>query len=372
MRIAMRAAGALLAAGIAAPAAASVFGSLANFDVVNDTGKPAYGFEIEIDDSSFDHTRLPSIFGYNRVFPSVSSDPGAVVRFGKATVEDVPGFGVRIIYGGVIGSVFTPSGTYANPGESCWPGANPGWRANPCDHFGVSTLGQPAKTTYSWLVESSPGSGTLVKQPTGVPAVQFVYTPPVPAGGGAPAPAVVQAAIRAVAPPEQPERVDLWGEPFWVKTLKTKVDHNVDLGDLLRGDPDQEAVEVETEWSVFQKRPANHVADGPNEVKVAEDVLADADKAVIRRYEFYKYLGVRNPEDGEAWCDGAEAPGHACDSPFGDGSVAGIDDLGAYVGSQMAGFNVDALAAPVPEPRTWALMFAGLALMGWKLRRHSS
>ena len=37
---------------------ASVFGSLANFDVVNDTGKEAWGFEIEIEDSSFDHIKV--------------------------------------------------------------------------------------------------------------------------------------------------------------------------------------------------------------------------------------------------------------------------------------------------------------------------
>jgi len=45
-------------------ASAQVFGSLDNFDVVNTTGHTAYGFEIEIEDVSFDHPgRLGSIFG---------------------------------------------------------------------------------------------------------------------------------------------------------------------------------------------------------------------------------------------------------------------------------------------------------------------
>jgi len=59
--------GAIAAAVLAAVpplASAQVFGSLDNFDVVNTTGHTAYGFEIEIEDVSFDHPgRLGSIFG---------------------------------------------------------------------------------------------------------------------------------------------------------------------------------------------------------------------------------------------------------------------------------------------------------------------
>jgi len=68
---------ALAAAVLAVPSAASasVFGSLSNFDVVNDTGKHAYGFEIEIEDSSFDSSHIYSVFGLNRVFSNVSPDP---------------------------------------------------------------------------------------------------------------------------------------------------------------------------------------------------------------------------------------------------------------------------------------------------------
>ena len=348
----------IAAAAFAAPLAAraSVIGPLANFDVVNDTGKPAYGFEIEIEDPSFDHTKVTSVFGYDRVFPQVSQDPGAVVRFGKPVITDVPGAGVRITYGGTVGSVFTPSGAFNTPGESCWPGANPGWQANPCDHYGVSTIGQPAKTSYRWLVESSPGSGTLVGQQAGIPAVNFAYTPPAPppAPGLPPVPALVNVVVQAVAPnPENPENPELWGEPFWVKIFTTKVGHEIDLGDLLRGDPDQEAAEVETEWTIFQLGPAGH--QGANELLENELEVADADQAVIRRYEFYKYTGLLNPDgSGEVMCDGAEAPGHRCDTPFGD--VAGINDLGDFVGAQMAGVNL-----PIPEPGTLTLLLAGLS-----------
>ena len=343
-----------------AASASSVIGPLANFDVVNDTGQPAYGFEIEIDDPGFDHTNVTSVFGYDRVFPSVSPDPGAVVRFGKPVISDVPGVGVKITYGGTIGPVSTPSGPFSTPGESCWPGANPNWQSTSCDHYGVSTLGQPASTTYRWLVESTPGSGTLVGHPVGIPAVGFVYTPPAPppAPGLPPAPAALNIQMHAVAPnPEQPENLNLWGEAFWVKTLSTKVSHQIDLGNLLRGDPDQEAAEVETEWSIFQMPPAGQ--PGANEVLEKDLELADADQAVIRRYEFYKYAGSLNPDgSGEVMCDGPDVPGHRCDTPFGD--VPGINDLGDFAGAQMAGVNLQA----VPEPGTFALMSTGLAGLG--------
>ena len=342
----------------AGPAGAGTFGSLANFDAVNDTGHPAYGFEIEIEDSRYDHPgMITSVFGYDRVFGFISPDPGAVVRFGKPSIHYVAGFGARIVYGGAVGPVFTPSGSFNNPGDSCWPGSQRWTTADACDHFGISTLGSPATTRYSWLVESTPG--VLVKQSTGLPPVGFVYTPPV-----ANAPAALQVQIRAVAAPEdQPNDNQRWGEALWVKTFTTKLRNNIDLGNLLRGDRDMEAAEVEREWSIFQKAPVGLGAEGANEVKQAEVGLGKLDKAVMRRYEFYKYSGPFDPDGmGEVLCD------NACEQdPTGALLGQHASFVGNFVGAQMAGFNVD--AAPVPEPQTWALLLSGLAFFGARLRR---
>jgi len=341
--------GAAVATLAAAPAAAGVIGSLANFDVINDTGKPAYGFEIEIEDPLFDHTKITSVFGYDRNF-GLPAGPGAVERYGVPTIVDLP-TGVLIKYGGVLGGISTPSGPYSTSGDSCWPfGA--GWStATSCDHFGVSTLGQPALTKYSWTVESALVPGTLVQQVAGLPAVNFAYTPPV--GGQA---AVVAAVIHAEAPDhEQPENEGLWGEAFWVKTFTKNVNHNIDLGNLFRKDADQPGdAEVETEWEIFQKAPLGE--QGGNDMKERQLALGDNDKAVIRRYEFYKYLGPFTAE-GEADCN------KGCEK-----DPVGLNYVGAFVGQQMAGFNVDDLQAPialpVPEPQTWAMLLAGLAFVG--------
>jgi hypothetical protein len=352
----------IVSIGSSTAAIAAVFGSLANFDVVNDTGQKAYGFEIEIDDPGFDHTKLTSVFGYDRNF-GLPAGPGAVVRYGVPGITDLPGVGVLIKYGGTIGPVFTPSAPYNTPGDSCWPfGA--GWStATSCDHYGVSTLGQPSSTKYRWLVESAPGSGVLIAQQAGIPAVNFAYTPPaVPAG-----PAALNAQVDAVAPNhEQPENEGLWGEPFWVKTFTTPVDHNIDLGNLFREDKDQQKAEVETEWALFQKAPVGEV--GGNDKNEHDLALGANDEAVIRRYEFYNYLGPVKA-DGEANCNGTcEKDPHGLDplNPH-------ADYVGVFVGQQIAGFNVADNQGPipfaVPEPGTYALIVAGLAMVGVVVHR---
>ena len=380
-----------LAAGLPLPAAAvvSVVGSLANFDVVNNTGRDAYGFEIEFEDSSFYKSHVSSVFGLNRDFGPARGGTTGVVRFGEVDVADYDDgngnhLGVRITYGGRYASgIVTPfnDGSFVTRGESCWPGANPLWKNGPCDHYGVQSSKTPAATRYAWLVadptKAAPASfADYTKVLAGIPAVNIVYTPPpAPAPAQPAAPAQVQVQIQAIAPVrpaapaelERPEVHSQWGEAFWVLTYKTKVDKRIDLGNLLRDDADMEAAEVESEWSILQRRPLDKMdggdPPGANEAKEKVDLVDDADlgKAVMRRYEFYRYTGPTNQEDGEVICD------TACeDDP--KGLLSGKNFVGDYVGAQMAGYNIEA-AAPVPEPQTWALMLAGLGLVGWLARR---
>ena len=376
---------------LSAQATVSVVGGLANFDVVNNTGREAYGFEIEFEDSSFYKSSVGSVFGLNRNFGGYGTT--GVVRFGTVDVSDYNDAlgnhaGVRITYGGIFNSgITTPinPGNFSTPGESCWPGAKGAtWTQAPCDHYGVTTAKNPATTRYSWLVvdPSKPAPASFADYThvlAGIPAVNIVYSPPQPAPQPAqPAvPAQVQVQIQAIAPArpadpvqlEAPEVEAQWGEAYWVLTYKTKVDKRIDLGNLLGDNDDMKAAEVESEWSILQRRPLNKIADGngpgANEVKEKVDALdeADAGKAVMRRYEFYKYNGLFNADgSGEVLCD------TACENDPTGALNNGPNLVGAFVGAQMAGYNIEAAAA-VPEPQTWTLMLAGLAAVASLARR---
>lgn len=347
----------------AGPAAAGTFGSLGNFDTVNDSGHNSYGFEIEIEDARYDHPgMISSVFGYDRVFGFISPDPGAVVRFGRPTIDYIAGFGARINYGHKAGDSygaldkFTPSGPFQTNGESCWPGANPGWQATSCDHFGVSTYGAPLKTTYSWMVDS--GGGTLGKSVVGVPVVNFVFTPPPPAQ---PVPAVVAAVVVAPQLAAVPQ-----DNAYWVKMVKTTVGENVDLNDLLGGNhpgarPEiahlREATEVETEWQPLQIGKVD-------EVSKSVDMLGEP--SAVWNFQFYKYQGRY---DDEGLVDPlpdqspkVDAEGHAFVM------LAGVRHDLSFVGQQIAAFNANEVPA-VPEPQGWALMVSGLLGLGWLRRR---
>ena len=114
---------------LSAQASISVVGGLANFDVVNNTGRPAYGFEIEFEDHNFYKGDVGSVFGLNRDFGPARGGALGVVRFGTVDVSDYDDgaghhLGVRITYGGQFASgITTPfnAGSFNTPGESCWP-----------------------------------------------------------------------------------------------------------------------------------------------------------------------------------------------------------------------------------------------------------
>ncbi len=357
------AAAAALLLPVAMPAAAATFGSLANFDVVNDTGHTAYGFEIEIEDAAYDHAgMISSVFGYDRIFSFISAtDPGAVVRYGKPTIDYVAGFGARITYGGAIGANFTPSAPFATNGESCWPGANLNWKASSCDHFGVSTYNSPAKTTYRWIVDA--GSGTLEKQVVGVPAINIVYTPPV-ANAPPPPPPVIQLQApdlnRGANPVAQNKN-----NAFWVKIIKTELDDNVDLNDLLGGNhpgarPEIAGLDTETE---IEWQPLQLGQIGVDEVTKSLD---SPKPSVVYKFQFFNYVG-RFDDEGlvdplSNQMPSVDAQGMAFVTINGN-----RQDLN-FIGQQIAGFNANEVPA-VPEPQTWALMLAGLAALGALVRR---
>lgn len=276
-----------------APASATaVFGTLGNFDVVNDTGQTAHGFEIELEGlTSADIT--DTFGGVGRYFPPT------VERYGAPTITNTA-TGVIVTYKGTFSAgwnVGTPSGVFTTPGESCWTGGGIGYGpSTPCDHFGVGTSKTPTKTIYSWLVDPS-NAGSLAPLTANLPAPAWTVTPAAPPPPGQPpAPPLVLAKVQA----PQPEGGNQFGTPEWVKVFTTQYDRPVALEDLMGGNGvmPQGPGETEIEWQLLQTEVGN-----PNAglLENGGDAGANAE-AVVRRYEFYKYTGLLTPE-GEALCD---------------------------------------------------------------------
>ena len=337
----------LIMAATSMTAEAQVFGSLANFDVVNDTGKTAHGFEIEIHDI---HTsNITSIFGAANRWPNME-------RYGAPIVSefsDATGFGVRIRYQSANNgawAVGTPSGTLpVNPADSCWPlGAKNYGPLYPCDHFGVSTNIATPNVKYSWLVETTPGANSLALAEATVPNPVFTLTPvapilvqppivpgqPVPPAVLQPQPPIVHVAIAAPAP-----NAFEFGEPRWVKVTATGTLQDVAVEDLVAENAVIQKARTQTqlEWQLIQTDKGNPAAGQIDLTGVALDPGATG---VVYRFEFYKYTGNRDAATNEA------KVGPNGDTPGIDGPSPG--DLGDFIVAQNAGINFDGVIPAAP------------------------
>jgi|GEM_PF-604477 len=318
------------------PVNAQVFGSLANFDVVNDTGSVAHGFEIEID--GIKSTDISSLFGAANRWPGME-------RYGAPVVTDLTDAQgkplVKITYKATNNGAWsagTPSGTLpVSPSDSCWPLGAKAYGPNyPCDHFGVSTNVSTPNVKYSWLVETSPGANTLTPVAATVPNPVWNVVPQPPINN-VPQPPKVNVVI--VAPkPLQYE----FGEPRWVKVTATGTSNDVAVEDLVAENAVIQKARTQTqlEWQLLQTDTGNPAAGQIDLTGVALDPGA---KAVVYRFEFYKYTGKRDPATNEALF------GPNGDTPGAKGPSAG--DLGAFMVAQNAGVNFDGkipAAPPLP------------------------
>lgn len=336
-----------LLAALSTPAYAQVFGSLANFDVVNDTGKVAHGFEIDI--RNIHRPQITSIFGDASRWPNME-------RYGSPTVteyNDANGYGVKITYrasfsGGAWASG-TPSGTLpVNPADSCWPLGAPNYGPlYPCDHFGVSTSVSTPNVNYSWLVEVPGNAGSLTPVLATVPNPVWSVTP-VPPVNNVPQPPKVNVLIAAPKP-----YLYEFGEPRWVKVTATGTLRDVAVEDLVaENDVIKKArSQTQLEWQLLQVDSGN---PGSGQIDLTGVALDPGATGVVYRFEFYKYTGQRDPATNEA------LPGPNGDTPGANGPSPG--DLGAFIVAQNAGINFDGAvpaAPPLPIAPTLNATIAG-------------
>jgi hypothetical protein len=353
---------AIAAALSPAVASASVIGFLGNFDVVNDTGRTAHGFEIELEDLHLSDI-TDTFGGAGRGFPSGRGfNPAtAVERYGAPTLSEfVDGsrVGVRVTYQGSFDGANwdfgTPSGVYNATGEGCWTHGGSYGPGTPCDHFGVGVARNATRTLYSWLVEGL-APGTLDKISAALPAPVWDVVP-APVDPGVPVdPAVPPAPPVVAAIIEAPEGEDgsLFGPAMWVKVFTTEVDEEIDLEDLIAGNPVIDGAETEVEWQLLQHDPGNPDA-GRLEAGYGAPVGENA-ASIIRRYEFYAYTGAFK-DDNEA--DPLDGDSHPADG-----------EVGSFLGAQNGAALLGDLAPVAPVPVPAAAWLFGSGLLGLVSRR---
>ncbi|GMV98830.1 MAG: hypothetical protein AMXMBFR83_31780 [Phycisphaerae bacterium] len=301
----------LAVAAVAPPALAAVVGisgTMSNFDVFNETGTNAYGAELELEGChSSDVTKTyPSHF-----------DNMTMTEF-----SDGARFGTRITF---TGYNFDPVG-YIIPTVGMNTNGHYAVNLKGCEHFGFAVRVQPTATRYYWLDQNQQRIGTT---PLAIPTPTWTYVPP----PNPVDPPIVRARVEVPEPAEvHVQRPD----SIWMKVYKTEIEREVDLLELISG-PDsivpQDEVEIETEWELLEG----------GKMKEAEAELGENGRAVIRRYEFFKYTG---PYDAEHEPTSAFLDGNLQEPPEGE--------LGDFIAANMVAVNF-----LVPEPATLALLLAG-------------
>jgi len=316
------------------------YGTLDNFDVINDTGGDCHGFEIELE--GITSADVPYWFGapYQRYGEPtiVPTSNGVIVRYAATYTSGVWSATTPIAAG-----YFPPT-----DGHSCWAGVDPNYLSWGCDHFGVSLNATPTRTIYRWLIENPATPGTLMTFGNNAPIPAPVWNVTPAATPGDPP------AVETIIPPIAPEGNAKFGQPMWIKVWVTTLPnavHAEDLNHMIIDDPNvnivpNEPAEVEWEWMLLQAKVVNEVITGE---RVFSQITPNGSDAVTRRFEFYKYTGQTDPDPdnlGEALCDNPTAldqqlpASPRCGAPDANG-VAGVGDL---IGAQNAAVN---LAGPV-------------------------
>ena len=315
-RLAVMAAACLLGALATAQAqTATIYGSLGNFDVVNNTGQDACGFEVEVEGVPAGHP-----IGYF-----------AVQRYGAPTVVDYTSAagvsGRRVTYKS---SDCSNNKTVAHAPGTPFGGSCYQWNAATyanagCEHFGVRYTWPTSKVTYRWLVRSPDTVGAFVAYDPPIQIASPTYYMQAPLLANA-APVVV-AVIPA--PPPPPAR---FGEPHWMKTYVRQLPRQVTLDELITENPlvvPMDVAQIETNWELLQSDPPGDASRRRGRGLSQKGSTLDATtRTVVRRFETYAYTGPRNALTNEALCADL-----TCTAPS-------AGELGDFISAQMAAVHV--------------------------------
>jgi hypothetical protein len=314
--------------------ASIAYGTINNFDTVNDTSNVCHGFEIELDDC---HSQdITYCYSYNHYgTPNIREDTFSVPGHTNCFIR------YAAIYTNGAWSSYTAIPTNAIPPTAGHSFINPSINFGG-EHFGVGFYGSPTSIKYNWLLDD--GFGGLVHgPPVLVSTPVFTYYPPPPVGG---APAEVQAQVE---PPQvEIEPVEGFGPASWMKSIKTSAHTNkvIQLRDLVSDDPafpgdkswrNGETNQVESEFDLLQQEyGTSHHGNGPVVIGVtnAPEALPVGDEIVTRRYEFYAYVGPTDPTTHQAL-----AKKVGTDGIHGTLQYSNTVVVGDYLGAQMSAYK---------------------------------
>ncbi len=286
-------------------------GTMSNFDVFNETGSNAYGAEIDLEGLH--------VADVTKTYPAHFSNFTATDYTTGST------FGTRLVF---TGYNFTAQG-YLIPRVGQTTNGHYAVNQPGAEHFGFAVRAQPTNTSYYWLGSASQ---KLTSASMSIPQPTWSFVPA--AAGAAP---IIQAVL---APPPPPPAV-LYPDAVWVKTYVTELTRQVDLIELISAPagPDQIAPQlpsqVEAEWELL-----------PGDMKLPEpDIsLSDSTQAVLRRYEFYQYIGTYDEV-------------HLPNSTFTGGTPDPLE-LGQFIAANMVAANLD-----VPEPASAMVVLLGAGII---------
>jgi hypothetical protein len=333
--------------------ASIAYGSINNFDTVNDAGVPCHGFEIELDD--IHSADITYTYDYNHYgTPKITEDTVSVPGHTNVLVR------YEAVWMGTGWSAYTAVPTTNIPPTQGHAFTNPSLNFGG-EHFGVGYRNQPTKVQYHWLIDS--GSHTLALGPqVNVSTPTFTYNPP-----GAGVPAQVAAVIPAPVLPLPPTIGFEFSDATWVKEILTTSHTNtpVELRDLItpdtnnpsakdwrNGEPDQ----VEVQWQLLQTdymssdyNPTNGIGGANGKLAGPGQNLTNSDDVVTCRYEYYAYIGPYADWDthqamAEAVAaDGIHGVGTYTNSNGDPVDLSTVAVVGKFLGAQMS-----AMAASAP------------------------
>jgi hypothetical protein len=328
------------------------YGSINNFDTVNDTSNVCHGFEIELDD--IQTTDITYTYDYNHYgTPTIT----------EFTSNDVAGLHTNVlvryqaVWTNTGWSAYTTIPTTNIPPTQGHAFTNPSLNFGG-EHFGVGYRNSPTKVYYYWLTNSG---SSLLRGPQ-VNVSTPVFTAPAPAQ----IVPIIPAPMLPVPPPplSDPTLVYEFSDATWVKVIATTSHTNnpVPLRDLITPDTNNpsakdwrngEPDEVETEWQLLQTdygagayNPTNGVGGANGQLAGHTNSLAKSDDVVTYRYEYYAYVGPYADWDThQALCevvalDGIHGVGTYVDQNGNTNDLATVPVVGKFLGAQMSAMAV--------------------------------